>query len=193
MCAALAARKDPAEELEFAVVLLNRVIEGFTGVRIGLHVCRGNWSRDETTLLRGTYEPLRPYFERMNVDQLVLEYATERAGDLIAFEGKELGLGVVNPRTEAVETVDDARGDHRPRARALPDRAAVPQSRLRIRHLRQPPDEQRCHRNGQGREDVGGRTPHPIENGDAARLSHCRHGTLGCSTADTTRQSLERP
>jgi 5-methyltetrahydropteroyltriglutamate--homocysteine methyltransferase len=34
----------------------------------------------------------------------VLEYATDRAGTLVAFEGKELGLGVVNPRTDEVET-----------------------------------------------------------------------------------------
>ena len=106
MCAALAARKDPAEELELAVALLNRVVAGFEGVRFGLHVCRGNWSRDESTLLRGTYKPLHPYLDRMQVDQLVLEYATERAGDLIAFEGKELGLGVVNPRTDEVESVE---------------------------------------------------------------------------------------
>jgi 5-methyltetrahydropteroyltriglutamate--homocysteine methyltransferase len=38
------------------------------------------------------------------VQQLVLEYATERAGDLLKFQGKELGLGVVNPRTEKVES-----------------------------------------------------------------------------------------
>ena len=36
--------------------------------------------------------------------QLVLEYATDRAGTLVAFEGKELGLGVVNPRSDQVET-----------------------------------------------------------------------------------------
>ena len=34
----------------------------------------------------------------------MLEYATDRAGTLVAFEDKELGLGVVNPRTELVET-----------------------------------------------------------------------------------------
>jgi 5-methyltetrahydropteroyltriglutamate--homocysteine methyltransferase len=34
----------------------------------------------------------------------VLEYATERAGDLMAFGGKELGMGVVNPRTVDVES-----------------------------------------------------------------------------------------
>ncbi|HEY8208249.1 MAG TPA: cobalamin-independent methionine synthase II family protein [Myxococcaceae bacterium] len=107
MCAALAAGKDPAWELELAVQLNNRVLEGFEdrGVRFGLHVCRGNWSQDESTLLRGSYHPLRPYLERLKVHQLVLEYATERAGDLIPLEGKELGLGVANPRTERVETV----------------------------------------------------------------------------------------
>jgi 5-methyltetrahydropteroyltriglutamate--homocysteine methyltransferase len=104
MCAALAARKDAGEELEFAVSLINRVVRDVSGTRIGVHVCRGNWSRDETTLLRGSYEPLAPYLERLNVDQLVLEYATERAGDLMGFHDKELGLGVVNPRTSVVET-----------------------------------------------------------------------------------------
>jgi 5-methyltetrahydropteroyltriglutamate--homocysteine methyltransferase len=109
MCAALAARKDPAEELELAVDLLNRVVRGMGDLRIGLHVCRGNWSTKEETLLRGSYAPLAPYFERTEVRQLVLEYATERAGDLLAFDGKELGLGVVNPRTAAVESPKEIR------------------------------------------------------------------------------------
>jgi 5-methyltetrahydropteroyltriglutamate--homocysteine methyltransferase len=43
----------------------------------------------------------------MNVDQLVLEMATPRAGELDVFKEysneKELGLGVVNPRTDEVE------------------------------------------------------------------------------------------
>ena len=77
---------DPAEELEFAVTLINRVVErGRRACASALHVCRGNWSRDETTLLRGSYQPLAPYLERLHVAQLVLEYATERAGDLLAF------------------------------------------------------------------------------------------------------------
>jgi 5-methyltetrahydropteroyltriglutamate--homocysteine methyltransferase len=104
MCAALAARKDPAEELEFAVSLINAVVAGMDGLRVGLHVCRGNWSRDEATLLSGGYHALRPYLDRLQITQLVLEYATDRAGSLLTFDGKELGLGVVNPRTEQVET-----------------------------------------------------------------------------------------
>jgi 5-methyltetrahydropteroyltriglutamate--homocysteine methyltransferase len=107
MCAALAARKEPAAELEFAVSLINRVVEGVIGARTGVHVCRGNWSRDESTLLSGSYRPLAAYLQRLNVDQLVLEYATERAGDLMRFEGKELGLGAVNPRTDRIEAAED--------------------------------------------------------------------------------------
>ena len=109
MCAALAATKDPTKELELAVSLVNRVLEGFDDVRTGLHVCRGNWSRDESTLLRGSYHPLQPVLDRLNVRQLVLEYATERAGDLVPFRAKELGLGVVNPRTSEVESVEQVR------------------------------------------------------------------------------------
>jgi 5-methyltetrahydropteroyltriglutamate--homocysteine methyltransferase len=104
MCAALAARKDPAEELELAVSLINRVVHGFDGLRLGVHVCRGNWSRDESTLLRGTYRPLAPYLARLNVTQLVLEYATDRAGEFLSFGDKEVGLGVVNPRTDTIES-----------------------------------------------------------------------------------------
>jgi 5-methyltetrahydropteroyltriglutamate--homocysteine methyltransferase len=112
MCAALAARKDPAEELEFAVDLINRVVTGLDGLRIGLHVCRGNWSQQEQILLKGSYHPLAPYLARLNVQQLVLEFATPRAGELAALldvreivNEKELGLGVVNPRMPETEPV----------------------------------------------------------------------------------------
>ena len=104
MCASLAARADPAEELAWAVDLLGRVLAAAGRVRTGLHVCRGNWSRDERTLLRGTYSPLAPWFARVPVTQLVLEYATPRAGDPVSPGDKELGLGVVNPRSDEIET-----------------------------------------------------------------------------------------
>jgi 5-methyltetrahydropteroyltriglutamate--homocysteine methyltransferase len=110
MCAALAARQDPAEELDFAVGLINRVtdlIHELSAARSALHVCRGNWSTREETLLAGSYRPLAPVFERIRVSQLVLEYATPRADDLMRFGSKELGLGVVNPRTTAVEPVEE--------------------------------------------------------------------------------------
>lgn len=76
-----------------------------------MHVCRGNWSRREDVLLTGDYERLLPAFRRMNVRQFVLEYATPRAGDVDVvgrdLGDREIGLGVVNPRTEEVETVHE--------------------------------------------------------------------------------------
>ncbi|MSQ32836.1 MAG: vitamin-B12 independent methionine synthase [Dehalococcoidia bacterium] len=109
MCAALAARGDPTEELDFAAYLLNKVIQGTDSVRIGLHICRGNWSENEATLLRGSYHPLLKYLERLHVRQLVLEYATERAGDLLVFGDMELGLGVVNPRSQTIESPEQVK------------------------------------------------------------------------------------
>ena len=48
---------------------------------------------------------------QMNIDQLVLECATPRAGEMEVFKEytneKEIGLGVVNPRTDEIETVED--------------------------------------------------------------------------------------
>jgi 5-methyltetrahydropteroyltriglutamate--homocysteine methyltransferase len=108
MCAALSSRKDPTDELEFAVRLMNATVDGIDGVKFGVHVCRGNWSRKEEVLLKGNYGPLLPYLVQMHIDQLVLEMATPRAGELDVFKEyaneKELGLGVVNPRTDEIES-----------------------------------------------------------------------------------------
>jgi 5-methyltetrahydropteroyltriglutamate--homocysteine methyltransferase len=107
MCAALGSRSDPTTELEFAVRLVNEVVDGIDGVKFGVHVCRGNWSRKEDVLLKGNYGPLLPWLMRMNVDQLVLEMATPRAGEIEVFKEyrneKEIGLGVANPRTDTIE------------------------------------------------------------------------------------------
>ena len=107
MCAALGSRKDPTDELEFAVRLMNETVDGISGVKFGVHICRGNWSRKENVLLTGNYGPLLPYLMRMNIDQLVLEMATPRAGELEVFKEyrneKEIGLGVSNPRTDDIE------------------------------------------------------------------------------------------
>jgi 5-methyltetrahydropteroyltriglutamate--homocysteine methyltransferase len=96
---------------------MNGVVDGAAGVRTGVHVCRGNSARNESALFSGTYRPLAPYFERLHVNQLILEYATYRAGDFVAFRGKEIGLGVVDPRVDRIETPDEIR---RAVERALP-------------------------------------------------------------------------
>jgi 5-methyltetrahydropteroyltriglutamate--homocysteine methyltransferase len=104
----LATRRDAGSELNYAAQLINEVIAGVEDIRTGIHVCRGNWSRNEDVLLSGDYSPLVEAFASMNVRQYVLEYATPRAGDVDmvgrALGRKEIGLGVVNPRTAEVES-----------------------------------------------------------------------------------------
>jgi 5-methyltetrahydropteroyltriglutamate--homocysteine methyltransferase len=111
MCAALVARENPRDELLKAIELINETVKGISGVKLGIHVCRGNWSKKEEALLKGDYEPLLPFLMEMKVDQLVLEFATPRAGEIDVFKDytdkKELGLGVVNPRTDYIESPEE--------------------------------------------------------------------------------------
>ena len=110
MCAALPNRRDPTDELEMAVRLMNETLDGITGIKTGVHVCRGNWSKKEEVLLEGNYGPMLPYLTQMNIDRLVLECATPRAGEMAVFQEyaneKEIGLGVVNPRTDDIEPAE---------------------------------------------------------------------------------------
>jgi 5-methyltetrahydropteroyltriglutamate--homocysteine methyltransferase len=111
MCASMAASSgDPSKELILATRLMNSVVEGVDGMQTGVHICRGNWSRKDEVLLRGSYGELVPTLMGMRIDRLVLEFATPRAGDLGVFEhyrkARQIGLGVVNPRTEEVEPPD---------------------------------------------------------------------------------------
>lgn len=90
---------------------MNRVVAGFEDrLRLGLHVCRGNWSKNEEVLITGDYRPLVDCFSNMNIQQLVLEYATPRAGDLNVvgrqLNDREIGLGVCNPRTDTAEPIN---------------------------------------------------------------------------------------
>ncbi len=111
MCASMGGSSgDVAKELLWASRLMNQVVGDVDGVNLGMHVCRGNWSRKEETLLEGAYDPLMPYMMIMKLDQLVLEFATPRSGSLNVFEPyknqREIGLGVVNPRTDELESPD---------------------------------------------------------------------------------------
>jgi 5-methyltetrahydropteroyltriglutamate--homocysteine methyltransferase len=115
MCAALSERKDPKEELEFASSLIGSIMEHIERHKTvaSLHVCRGNWSKDESILLTGPYTPLLQLFAKVNPDLLTLEFSTPRAGELSSlaadsriWEHSALGLGVINPRTDEYETLD---------------------------------------------------------------------------------------
>ena len=115
MCASLSQRKDPTEELEFATHLIKSVMDGIDREKsiASMHVCRGNWSKDESILLEGPYTPLLDLFSDINADLLALEFSTPRAGELKSLLADDriknkliLGLGVLNPRFDEKEDVD---------------------------------------------------------------------------------------
>lgn len=111
MCGALGERGETREELEFAADLLTEVVDGLPPERLALHVCRGNWSRDEKVALSGDYGPLLPLLERVPVGTLVLELCTPRAGDESVLrsipEDRRIGVGVVNQKHTRIETVGE--------------------------------------------------------------------------------------
>jgi 5-methyltetrahydropteroyltriglutamate--homocysteine methyltransferase len=111
MCGALGEKRDTAEELAFAGQLLQSVLSGFPRERLALHICRGNWTRDESVALTGPYTPLVPLLATLPVGTFFLEMATPRAGELEPLtelpQACHLGLGVVNQKLDHVERVED--------------------------------------------------------------------------------------
>jgi len=111
MCGVLGARHAPEEELAFAGSLINQVIAGLPPGRLALHICRGNWSRDEGLALCGDYRPLVPLLQTIAVGTFFLEMCTPRAGEMTVLRDLprscRLGLGVVNQKTDTVESVEE--------------------------------------------------------------------------------------
>jgi 5-methyltetrahydropteroyltriglutamate--homocysteine methyltransferase len=107
MCGALGEKRPPTEELEFARSLLLKTLVQFPRDRLALHVCRGNWTRDESAALAGDYAPLVPLFSSIPVGTLFLELCTSRAGEIEVLKNLpadlRIGVGVVDQKSDRVE------------------------------------------------------------------------------------------
>lgn len=110
MCGALSEREDLAGELEFAKQLINRTVRGMERSRLAMHICRGNWTADESVALHGNYHPLLPLLQQLAIGTIFLEFCTPRAGDLSIIKdlpaSLRIGIGVVNPKDPKIETLD---------------------------------------------------------------------------------------
>jgi len=110
MCGALSAKGDSPVELAFARDLVNAVSAGFPRERLALHMCRGNWTADETKALAGDYRPLMQTLAQMQVGTLFLELCTPRAGEMEVLknlpEEMRIGIGACNQKHAHVESVD---------------------------------------------------------------------------------------
>ena len=84
------------------------------GVLSIMHVCRGNWTTDESVLLQGAYDKLGKFFDALDLDMLALEFSTPRAGEVEKLFSNNfldtrvmLGFGCVNPRSEVIEPPEE--------------------------------------------------------------------------------------
>jgi 5-methyltetrahydropteroyltriglutamate--homocysteine methyltransferase len=109
MCGALSEKGEATKELAFAQSLLGHVVAGLPRARLALHICRGNWTRDERAALAGDYRPLLPLLAEAPVGTLFLELCTPRAGEMDVLAelppDVRVGVGVVDQKQERVEPV----------------------------------------------------------------------------------------
>lgn len=113
MCGALGERLPAREELAFALELFQQLTAGLPQARIGIHICRGNWTADESKALAGSYEPLLQFLADVPVGNYFLEACTARAGEWQMLASlptdRRLGLGMVNQKHTRIETDDEIR------------------------------------------------------------------------------------
>jgi 5-methyltetrahydropteroyltriglutamate--homocysteine methyltransferase len=94
------------EQSEWAVDILNELIESLGPVRVGLHVCGGNPRRKRVYFTK--YTDLAPAFRKARIDEVVLEHCTLSYNlmdlwKLWDFRG-DLALGVIDQRSDVIET-----------------------------------------------------------------------------------------
>lgn len=131
------------EDVELAVDAINIVTAG-AAVDWTLHVCYGN--RYARPLWAGHYDFLFPAIKAANVDQLALEFARTGDEDLRLLQQYEwdrrLGLGVIDVKTEQVESPDVVAGRIRRALAIVPPERLVINPDCGLRHL--PPDVARA-------------------------------------------------
>ena len=102
--------EDPDRVADFAVDMINALVDGFPGIKFAVHLCRRAGARVRGEKHHaGTYGPILPQLNRLRVQHLTMEFTAAGADDLESL-GRlrgdfELGLGVVDVTPG---TVDDA-------------------------------------------------------------------------------------
>ena len=102
--------EDPDELTEAYVALINAAVaQRPGGMRVGLHMCRGNFKG--RWMAEGGYEPIAErVFHGLDVDTLLLEYDSPRAGDFAPLRflpgDKTAVLGLISTKTPVLEDKD---------------------------------------------------------------------------------------
>ena len=131
------------EDIELAVEAINIVTKG-AAVHWTLHVCYGN--RHARPLWAGHYDFLFPAVKDAHVDRLALEFARTGDEDLQLLEqyqwDRGLGLGVIDVKTEQLESAEQVAARIRRALAFLPPEKLVINPDCGLRHL--PPEVARA-------------------------------------------------
>ena len=111
--------ENPDRNLERSIDADNAVIQGFSGVTFGIHICRGNSRAKDPNTGRlvpqwhreGHYDAIAErLFSRLNHKRFLLEYDSERAGSFEPLRfvpsDRVVVLGLLSTKSEEVESVD---------------------------------------------------------------------------------------
>jgi 5-methyltetrahydropteroyltriglutamate--homocysteine methyltransferase len=94
---------------DFAVDMVNQVVQGVEGVKLAVHLCRraGARVRGEASF-HGGYGPILSQLNRLQVHHLTMEFTAPEAGDMEVFrhlrEDFEIGLGCVSCAPGVIDT-----------------------------------------------------------------------------------------
>jgi 5-methyltetrahydropteroyltriglutamate--homocysteine methyltransferase len=126
------------EQSEWAADILNELIASLPAhVRVGLHVCGGNPRRKRIYFTK--YMDLAPAFRKMKIQEISLEHCTlgydlMQLWSLWDFKG-ELALGVIDQRSDEIETVDVVRQRIEPALKHFPRERLVLTSECGFGHV----------------------------------------------------------
>jgi len=92
---------NPDRAADFAVDMVNALVDGFSGVKFAVHLCRRAGARVRGEKHHaGTYGPILAQLNRLKVQHLTMEFTAAGADDLESLgrlrDDFELGLGVVD-------------------------------------------------------------------------------------------------
>jgi 5-methyltetrahydropteroyltriglutamate--homocysteine methyltransferase len=126
------------EQSEWAADVLNELIDSLPKtVRVGLHVCGGNPRRKRIYFTK--YMDLAPAFRKMHIHEVSLEHCTlgydlMQLWPLWDFKG-DLALGVIDQRSDEIETVEVVRRRVEPALKHFPRERLVLTSECGFGHV----------------------------------------------------------
>jgi 5-methyltetrahydropteroyltriglutamate--homocysteine methyltransferase len=106
---------DPEAASDFAVEMVNEMVDGITGIKLAVHLCRRAGARVRGEEQHGGgYGPIIKQLNKLKVHHLTMEFTAPGAGDFEVFkqirEDFEIGLGCVSchpGEVDSAETIVD--------------------------------------------------------------------------------------